>query len=313
MELSIIIAQKIFMMFLLSAVGYIAYKIGMIDVPTSKKMSAIALKLVTPAVIFVSYQMEYDSRIVRNLGLSFLLSAAAYVIQIGFAFLLAPKGKGKNPGYRLDRLCMIFSNAGFFGIPLINSLYGSEGTVYITAFTVVLNILLWSVGVPILVGKTPLKETIKNIFSPSVIATILGFAFLFLRIRVPEIVMEPIRLIAGMNTPFAMIVAGSTIAGTKILPGFKNPRLYYTTFCKMLLIPTASVLVFRLFAFFPIEPVLLMLPILAVSCPTAAACPMLAILYDQNSDYASQLFAVTTILSIVTIPLIYLLAVSVGI
>lgn len=309
MELSLIIVQKIAVMFLLTLVGYICAKLGVIDTPTTKRLSTLALKLVSPMLIFSSYQMEYDPVIVKNLGISFVMCAIAYVIQIGAAFLLARSRGGKNPGYRLERLCMIFSNCGFFGIPLIHSLYGAEGTVYLTAFIAVFNVLLWAVGVPILVGKTTLRDTVKNVFSPATVATVLGLGCLLLRLRLPAILIEPIEMIGSMNTPFAMIAAGATIAGTKLLPAVKNPRIYYTTFCKMLLIPAAAALIFTLF---PLDPLLVTVPILAVACPVAIACPMLALLYGHDESFGSQMFAVTTLLSIVTIPLIFLFATVLG-
>ena len=117
-------------------------------------------------------------------------------------------------------------------------------------------------------------------------------------------------MIGAMNTPFAMIVAGSSIAMTKWGTGLKDPRLYYVTGCKNLLIPAATALVFALL---PLDSMLIMIPVFAVACPVAAACPMLSVMYDQDTDYASQLFAVTTIFSILTIPLIYLLAAALGI
>ena len=310
MGLSQIIIQKIFVMFLLALVGYICARIGIIDPATNKKLSTLALKLVSPMLIFASYQIEYDPVIVKNLGISFGLCAIAYVLQIGAALLLARRGKRKDETYRLERLCLIFSNCGFFGIPLIESLYGAEGTIYLTSFIAVFNILLWAVGVPILVGKVPVKEALKNILSPAVIATILGLILLLLRVRLPEIVMEPIRMIGSMNTPFAMIAAGATIAGTKLLPAVKNPRVYYMTFCKMLLIPGAAAFLFTRFS---LDPLLVIVPILAVACPVAAACPMLAVLYDKDEQYSSQLLAVTTLISIVTIPLIFLLATQLGV
>ncbi len=310
MGLSLIIIQKIFTMFMLTLVGFICTKIGIIDVNTGKKLSVLALKLVTPMLIFFSYQIEYDIRIIKNLGISFLLCLLAYAIQIPLAFVLARKKKGEDKRHNLERLCLIFSNCGFFGIPLITSLYGSEGAIYITAFITVFNILLWILGVPLLVGKTPLKDTLKNIISPATVATILGFLCLILRIKVPAFILEPIDLIGSMNTPFAMIAAGASIAGTKWLTGLKNPRLYYITGCKLLLVPAVTVLVFR---FLPLEPMLILIPIFAVACPVAAACPMFSLLYGHDTDYASQLFAVTTVLSIVTIPLIYLLTSAIGI
>lgn len=310
MNLSWIIIQKIFTMFLLTLAGFICTKAGIIDTNTGKKLSALSLKLVTPMLIFSSYHMEYDARIVKNLGISFLLVFLAYAIQIPLAFLLARKSKNSGNRHNLERLCLIFTNCGFFGIPLINGLYGEEGVVYLTAFFTVFNILIWILGVPLLTGKSSQKDTLKNIISPATVASLLGLITLLLRIRLPAIIIEPIEMIGSMNTPFAMIVAGSSIAMTKWSTGLENPRLYYITACKNLIIPAVAVCIYALL---PLEPMLIMIPIFAIACPVAAACPMFSVMYDQDTDYASQLFAVTTLLSIVTIPLIYLLASSLGV
>ncbi|MBQ4044209.1 MAG: AEC family transporter [Clostridia bacterium] len=303
MELSLIIMRKIVVMFLLVLVGYICARLGMIDEHTNKRLSTLTLKLVTPMLIFSSFQTEYDVRIVQNLLLSFAAAILAYLIQIPLGILLIRKTG--NPDYRLERLSLIFSNCGFFGIPLIESLYGAEGAIYVTAFVTMFNILLWTVGDSIMSGRISGKSLLKGILSPVVAATVLGLSCLLLRIQVPQLIMEPVRSIAAMNTPFAMIVAGATLAGTNLLVCLKNKRTYWMLLCKMLLIPaTAAVLL----SFVPLDPMLISIAVIAVSCPVAAACPMFAVLYDQNTAYASQLFAVTTLCSIVTIPLIFTLS-----
>ncbi len=310
MGLSQIIIEKIFVMFLLSLVGFVCAKIGMIDVNTNKRLSTLALKLVTPMLILSSYQMEYDAAVVKNLGITFAFCAMSYAVQIAAAFLLVPKRKEERDNARLERLCLIFANCGFFGIPLVEGLYGAEGTVYMTSMVAVFNMLLWAVGVPILVGKTSWKQVFKNIFSPATVATLLGLLLLLLKIRLPEVVMEPIRMIGSMNTPFAMVVAGATIAGTKLLPAFKSPRAYYILLAKMLIVPAIGVLIYRLI---PAPTILRTIQILAMSCPVAAACPMLAVLYDKDEAFASQMFAITTLLSIVTIPLLFYFSVYIGV
>lgn len=303
MELSLIIMRKIVVMFLLVLVGYICARLGMIDEHTNKRLSTLTLKLVTPMLIFSSFQTEYDVRIVQNLLLSFAAAILAYLIQIPLGILLIRKAG--NADYRLERLSLIFSNCGFFGIPLIESLYGAEGAIYVTAFVTMFNILLWTVGDSIMSGRISGKSLLKGVLSPVVAATVLGLSCLLLKIQVPQLIMEPVRSIAAMNTPFAMIVAGATLAGTNLLVCLKNKRTYWMLLCKMLLIPTAAAV---LLSFVPLDPMLISIAVIAVSCPVAAACPMFAVLYDQNTAYASQLFAVTTLCSIVTIPLIFTLS-----
>ena len=263
----------------------------------------MALKLITPMRIFASYQIAYESRIVQNIFWSFLLVAIAFAVQIPLAHLLIRK-QG-NPDYQVERMSVIFPNCGFFGIPLIESLFGSEGTIYIAVYVTVFNILLWSVGTMIMSGRPSLRQMLKSFASPAVIATVLGLGTLLLRIQIPSLIMETINAIAAMNTPFAMIVAGGTLASTHILPCLKELRVYRVLLYKMLLVPAAAALVLSLV---PLDSMLVMIPAVATSCPTGAVCTMFAILYDKNSAYASQLFAVTTVSSIVTIPLIFMFA-----
>ena len=91
MGLSLIIIQKIFMMFILTLVGFICTKVGIIDTPTNKKLSVLTLKLVTPMIIFASYQIEYDVRIVKNLGITLLPQAG---VALGMAMTVAKSDVG---------------------------------------------------------------------------------------------------------------------------------------------------------------------------------------------------------------------------
>lgn len=301
MELVFIIMRKIVVMFLLVLVGFICAKVGMIDEAATKKLSTLSLKLVTPMLIFSSFQTEYDPRIVRNLLLSFLMASAAYVIQIPLALLLIRKKN--NPEYQIERMAVIFANCGFFGIPLIQSLYGSEGAMYVTAYVTMFNVLLWSVGAMIMSGHATRREFFKSLLSPAVVAMTLGLGCLLLKIRLPELILEPIQSIAGMNTPFAMIVAGATLASTNLLSCLKKPRIYWVFVCKMLIVPLAvSLILSRI----PLDSMLVIIPILATSCPTGAAVTMFSVLYNKNAPYASQIFALNTLSSILTIPLIFL-------
>ncbi|MBR4940694.1 MAG: AEC family transporter, partial [Clostridia bacterium] len=101
-----------------------------------------------------------------------------------------------------------------------------------------------------------------------------------------------------------------TIAGTKLAPALKNLRVYYVTLGKMLIIPAFSVLIYWLI---PAPSILRIIQILAIACPVAAACPMLALLCDKDEGFCSQNFAVTTLVSIVSIPLIFIMAKALGI
>jgi len=303
MEMSLIIMRKIVMMFILVLIGYICARVGMIDAQTNKRLSSLSLKLVTPMLILSSYQTDFSDHIIRNLGLSFILAIVGFAVQIPLGIFLIRKKN--NPDYQIERLSLIFANCGYFGIPLVESLYGAEGAIYITAAITLFNLLIWTVGDAIMSGKVSLKSILRGMMTPVSASVVLGAVLLLLRIRLPELIMEPVRSVAAMNTPFAMIVAGATLAGTNVFACLKDRRIYWVMLCKMLLIPACAAIVLTRI---PMEPMLVLIPVLTAASPTAAACPMFAVLYDKNAPYASQMFGVTTLVSIVTIPLIFTLA-----
>lgn len=145
------------------------------------------------------------------------------------------------------------------------------------------------------------KMIIQAVKTPAVIATFLGFALFMLKISLPDILLKTLTYLENLNTPLAMLAAGATIAQTNIFKALKNPRLYYICILKLILVPAAACAVF---CFLPLDDVVIGTNILSSACPAAATGTLFAIRYKKDSLYAAELFAVTTILSIVTLPLI---------
>ena len=189
------------------------------------------------------------------------------------------------------------------GIPLVGAMFGSEGVFYLTAVITALNLLVWTHGVLSFTGGSgfTVKGFFKALCSPSIIAVPLGLLCFLLRLRVPDVVYNALDYIAGMNTPLAMIVAGATVAQTNLLKVFAKPRTYYISLLKLIVAPLLIVLAFSLFHL----PTIITLTVaLAMAAPAGAMGTMFAIRYDRNAPYASEIFAATTILSALTLPLI---------
>jgi predicted permease len=108
-----------------------------------------------------------------------------------------------------------------------------------------------------------------------------------------------------MNTPLAMLVAGVTIAQTDVRKLLIKPRIYYISFVKLLLIPIVMFFIFRLFE---IPNVVLLTSVLAAACPTAVTVNLFSIRYEKNFLYASEVFAISTMASMITIPLVMYIA-----
>lgn len=288
--------KQIVIMFIILAVGMLCYKVKFITKEGSKQLSTVALQVVNPVLIFMSYQKEYNSRLLKGLLWAFLLSAISFAVTILLSYLLIGKN---NPDKAVERFAVVYSNCGFIGIPLVNGIYGSDGVLYLTAYITLFNLLVWTHGYMMMKGERDFSSLVKALRSPSVIAVFVGLIFYVANIRLPEVPAQAFQYIADMNTPVAMLVAGATCAQTNLLKALKNLRIYIVSIFRLLVVPLVS---FGICFLLGAPKSVLMTVTIASACPVAATGTMFAIQMDRNPQKCSELFAVTTLLSALTLP-----------
>lgn len=302
MEAFISILFQIVVMILLVLCGVFLYRIHWISEETNRQLSNIVISFVNPALMFYAYNIELKVQLIAGLGQAFLVAVVTHGLFIGISKLLLKDNASGN--YGLERYCCIYSNCAFIGIPLVSAVYGVEGVFYVTAYITVFNLLMWSHGIVLMDSSGKTNFVRKVLLSPTILATLLGMVVFFAQVPVPKVILEPVRYIGSLNTPLAMIVSGVTIAQSNFLEGLKDKRIYWIAFIKLLLVP---VMVLCLFFFFHIDQKALMSTILVGACPTATASTLLAIQYGRDEKYASRIFGMTTIFSVVTLPLLVIL------
>ena len=298
MSLANTVLNQILIMFILILVGYICYKLKLIDESLNKKLSDLLLMLVSPFLIFNSFQREFSKELLTGLLISLGLAVITHLFGILAAYVLL---RGRNPDVVIERFSVIYSNCGFIGIPIINGIFGSEGVFYITAYITIFNLFLWTQGLIMMNGVQSPKTMIKTLISPTLVSIILGFISFIAQIRVPVIIFDSMEYVAAMNTPLAMIIAGVTIAQTNIWKIFIKPRIYLAVFLKLIFIP---VIVLLIYSKLQLEVPVLAAAVLAAACPTGATGTVFAIRYQKNALYASEIFAMTTLGALITIPVI---------
>lgn len=304
MSVAVTAFNQIVIMSFIIIVGMICYKIRLIDQEMNRKLSDLILMLVNPILIFSSYQRKFEASLLTGLLISLVLALATHIIAIILSGIVL-RGKKHKEELPIERFAVIYSNCGFIGIPLVNGIFHSEGVFYLTAYLTIFNLVLWTHGMITMSGKSDRKSILKAIMSPAVIATFAGFLFFVLKIILPDMLNKSITYISDMNTPLAMLVAGVTIAQTDLKKIFANIRIYYITFYKLFVLP---ILMLFLFSLFPIQKTVLLTSIIACACPAAVTINLFSIRFGKNYLYASELFAVTTILSLFTIPVVMLIA-----
>ncbi len=293
------ILNQTIIMLILIAVGVLCAKLKIISSETNKELSKFVLQVVNPVVIFMSYQKEYEARLVKNLLITFVLSLLAFAVILAVAYIFVRKKDGRHT--EVERFSSIYSNCAFMGIPLMSALFGDEGVFYLTAFITVFNLVVWTHGVIIISGEKNMKEVVKVFYSPTMIAIVLGILTFFLKIKLPAVPAQALNFIKDINTPMAMIVSGVTISATNVPELIKNPRLYFICLVKLIIIPAVLALAISAVS---IDEKVRMTIIVAASSPPAAMCTLFCIKYNKNSVYASEIFTAGTILSVLSLPLI---------
>ncbi len=307
--------NQILIIFIIIIVGFICYKIKLIDEATNAKLSNILLMLVNPMVIFVAYQRPFSSELLEGLLISLLLSIVTHGVSILIAYLFIRKKKRENliidgikirkyvdnPDAQVERINAIYANVGFMGIPLVNGIFGTEGVFYVTASITIFNIFLWTHGVIMMSGSSEwsFKALVKKLLSPSIIAIAIGLICFLFQLMVPSVVKDAFTHIANLNTPFAMLIAGVTIGKTDLRKLLKNFRVFYVTFLKLILIP---ILLLLLYSRFPMNVMVFTTAVIMAAAPSATTGILFSIKYGKNSVLSAEIFTVTTLLCALTIP-----------
>ena len=303
--MSLIVIKKIIEMFMILLVGIIIYKGKIIDDVSTKHLSNVLLLLVSPLLIVQSYQIDFNKKLLYGLLWALLASFLTFLFMIIVSEFLFHGNKNRSS---VEKIAVSYSNSGFIGIPLISGVLGDKGVFYMTAYITVFNVLLWTHGVVLMGDSKDLKGAWKNFLSPAIIAVIVGIILFLFQLRLPQFIENPLEMIASMNTPLGMIVAGANLAQGNILKSLKNKRLYYLSFIKLIVYPLAGNIILWLL---PLEFEVAFTVFIALACPAGASVVMFAQRYDRDAYYGSEIFVITTLLSAITLPLLSIIAIGV--
>ncbi len=292
-------------MFLMIIVGYVIYKTHLADHEGNKSISNILLLVVTPAMLMESlFSMEYSAQILRNFFVSIVLGFLTHFLVIAVTGLCLGK-KDRNPNVGMERYLAVYSNCGFMGIPLVSAVFGAEAVLYMAGYMISFNVLTWTHGLIQITGETSVSQVIKGLLSPTVICTFIGIIVFVCRIPVESHVLKAISYIGSMNTPLGMIVAGIVLGETGLHGVLKKPRLFLVTALKLFAAPAAAfVVLFLARKVVPVSDELFYAILIPAACPAATTGTMMALRYDKDYEYSSQVFVVSTLLSMLTIPLV---------
>ncbi len=296
---------QVLTLFIFMSFGFVGGKRKIISEGGSKVVADIVLMFVAPCVIINSFRRPFDSGELKKLLLSFFVILAIHVISITVAHLCFKRNDEKRK--RVLRFATVFSNAGYMGLPLQEAVLGADGLFYGSIYVAVFNIVVWTYGVLCMSGDKKLLSGKKIIFNPGIIGTVLGLIIFIFSINIDGIVGNVVSGMASLNTPLAMIVIGFYLSKSDIVKTFKDKSVYGVALLRLIILPLVSL--FTLWLIGIRGPILVALTI-GASAPTAAATSMFATKFDTDTNLSVNVVTFTTILSILTMPLIVALAQS---
>ena len=302
MELASITFWQVAILFILIFTGVLCVKTRILPSEAKSVLSNMLVYLIMPAMAINSYIADYNPETGRNILRAFVYSTILIFTGLLLTFLFnSDSGKPRTP---ICRLACIFSNAGYMGYPLIQSLYGTEGLMYASAYVTMFNILLWTVGVRIMTRQRTGEDTMRILKNPVIYAVALGLAVYFLRIPVPQILRAPLGYISEMNTPISMMITGMLLAESNVLGLLRDTLLWRTAAVRLLIIPTVCVAAFFALG---LHDMAVNVTLLQEACPCAAITSVFAVRFRHDEGFAGGLVVLSTLLSIITLPICALL------
>lgn len=300
MQISLILMREIVQLFIILLMGYIIVRAKLLRPEDSRSLSVVMVYLLTPCVIINAFQVEYTPQVMAGLIFSFAISIAAHILFPLLTRLLA----GPLHLDVIERTAVIYTNAGILVIPLVNALLGPEYVIYSCAFIVVQQVLIWTHCRSLLCGTRGM-EWRKLFLNVNIIAIVAGCALFLLRVPLPALINDTLGTLGDMFGPLGMLLAGMVIADTPLRRLFTTPRNYLPVLLRLLAFPLVTVLLLRAAGaagWIADGKNILMIVYLACITPACATVTSLAQLYDRNAAYSSALYVLTTLLSIVTMP-----------
>ncbi len=287
--------------FILMAIGYILTKRGHFSKSTRGQLTNIVFLVILPSAIIRSFQIELDASLLTN-------CLIILAISLGIQLMYAVINKFLYNNYELSqRICCQYStmvsNSGFMGLPIAYGIFGDEGLLYASFFLIPIRVFMWSSGLSLFTKSNSTNIARQVLTHPCIIAVYIGFVVMamgFVGISLPGPIDETLGIIARSNTAICMLIIGGILGDTDDMKILDFGALLFS-FYRLIMLPLIVLGAVRLL---PINPLIGNVCVLLSAMPAGSSTAMLAQRYDGNTDFASKLVFVSTLLSLVTLPLI---------
>ena len=321
----IILIQQVAVLILMMIPGFLLVKFHLVGDGFGKSIANVILYVAQPALIIAGFvSVDFNVTVVVRMAVTFVLAILAHLIffVISLVFYKNAPEKRRN----VLTFATLFTNAGYMGIPLLEALFEKDfpeiaiyGAMYIFAF----NIFCWSIGAYLYTRDKKYISVKKMFLNPATLSTYIGLAIFILSAFTPvrdafviplfrnEGIVRTLMVgLKGLVAPLSMMLIGFRFASVKFKGAFKDKYLYISILVSLFLTPALVFLLVKLASLLGIYHDALALSVLLISAaaPAATATGMFAEKYDGDAPYASLIVSITSVLCVISMPIVSLLS-----
>ena len=297
-----VVFQTMLKLFLLLVLGFVLFKCHIFDEYTNKKISALIVNVASPMLIISSIAgVEGNDK-----SIVFLMIGAGILMYIGFIILgkiinrIFPFPKKDWPVYE----CMVvFANTGFMGYPVLLDVFGQEAVFYASLIHMAFNFFVYTYAILCLTKSddSEFKLNFKQLLTPGIILIFVGIFIYLFDIQLPSVLMDTINSVGSLTAPLSMMMIGSSLAVYPIKDSFTDWRSYVFAFVRLMIVPFVTMIMCRLLH---IDAYYANITIITNAMPVGSMVLMLATQYNANVKIVTRNIVVSTLLSVITIPIV---------
>lgn len=305
MHISLLLMNQIIQLFIMIFMGFIIVKAKLLKAEDSKILSVIVLYLIIPCVIINAFQVDYTPQTVKGLLIAL---AGSVMTQVILLIVVSILGRVFHLN-EVEVASIYYSNSGNLIVPIVTFILGKEWVLYGCVFMSVQLVFIWTHCKKI-ISRESTYDWRKIVLNINMISIAIGIILFLTRIHLPAIINNTLNAVGSMIGPASMIVTGMLFAGMNFKQIFANKRVYFVSFFRLIIVPVIALFLIKcsqLSTFSSNGNKLMLIVFLAIITPSASTVTQMCQVYENDSQYASAINVVTTLLAIVTMPLMVML------
>lgn len=291
-------------LFTIVVLGYALCKLGYMGDKFDQKLSSIVIDVTCPALILSSVmgaELPDRSLILPLLGIGFL----TYILLLVYGFWVSRFVAKSRDEQGMIGFALMFANVGFIGYPIVSAIFGPKAVFYAALLNIPNTFFIFTAGVMLVKGEHNMKSlSAKVLFSPAMIAAFVAALMVAFGVRTPDIIARPVTMVGNITIPAALMVIGSSMARLPLKEIIGSPKVYVASLLRLVVVPLS---VYFLFRFCGVSDVINNINTVIIAMPVASYGTMFCLKYGRNPSLMTEMTFVTTLGSILTIPLITLL------